>query len=86
MDLTYSPEHEELRATALEFAQRTVAPGLRERDEQARPDESLYRRMGDEGYLGICIPEQYGGLGQDYHSLAILSEAFEYVDSSARVR
>jgi alkylation response protein AidB-like acyl-CoA dehydrogenase len=41
--------------------------------------------MGEEGYLGICIPTQYGGLGMDYHALAIVSEAFEYVDTSARV-
>ncbi len=85
MDLTYSPEHEELRSTALEFARRVVGPGLAERDEAAKPDESIYRKMGEEGFLGICIPEQYGGLGLDYHSLAILSDAFEYVDTSARV-
>lgn len=85
MNLTYSTEHEELKAAALDFAQRNVAPGLQERDEKAEPDPAIYKKMGEEGYLGICIPEQYGGLGQDYHSLAILSEAFEYVDTSARV-
>ena len=85
MDLTYSSEHEEFRKSALDFARRVVEPGLRERDEQAKPDEAIYRRMGAEGYLGVCIPERYGGLGLDYHSLAILSDAFEYVDTSARV-
>lgn len=85
MDLTYTAEHEELRKGALEFAQRVVGPGLAERDAKAMPDETIYRQMGEEGYLGICIPEKYGGLGLDYHSLAILSDAFEYVDTSARV-
>ncbi|MCZ7644255.1 MAG: acyl-CoA dehydrogenase family protein [Planctomycetota bacterium] len=85
MDLTYTPEHEELRANALDFAKRIVEPNLRERDEKAEPDPAIYRKMGEEGFLGVCIPEQYGGLGLDYHALAILSEAFEYVDTSARV-
>lgn len=85
MDLTYTAEHEELRRGALDFAKREVEPGLRERDELAKPDPAIYRKMGQEGFLGICIPEAYGGLGLDYHALGILSEAMEYVDTSARV-
>ena len=41
--------------------------------------------MGEEGFLGASIPKKYGGLGLDYHTLAILSEEFEYIDSAARV-
>lgn len=85
MDLTYSAEHEEFREGALDFARRVVEPGLRERDQEAQADEAIYRKMGAEGYLGVCIPERYGGLGLDYHTLAILSDAFEYIDTSARV-
>ncbi|HEY3324055.1 MAG TPA: acyl-CoA dehydrogenase family protein [Planctomycetota bacterium] len=85
MDLSYNDVHESFRQAAREFAARVVAPGLRERDEKAAPDESIYRKMGEEGFLGCCIPEKYGGLGLDYHTLAIASEEFEYIDSSARV-
>lgn len=85
MDLSYNADNEALREGALDFAKRVVEPGLRERDENQSPDEAIYRAMGKEGYLGVCLPEQYGGLGMDYHSLAIVSDAFEYVDTSARV-
>jgi len=85
MDLTYNADHESFREAAREFAVRVVAPGLRERDADAKAVTSIYKKMGEEGFLGCSIPTQYGGLGLDYHTLAIASEEFEYVDSSARV-
>ena len=85
MDLTYTADHEEFRQAAREFANRVVAPGLRERDEKAQPDLNIYKKMGEEGFLGCAIPKKYGGLGLDYHTLAIVSDEFEYIDSTARV-
>ncbi len=85
MDLTYSADHDSFREAAREFAARVVAPGLRERDAEARVDETIYRKMGEEGFLGCSIPKKYGGLGLDYHTLAIVSDEFEYIDSTARV-
>ena len=85
MDLTYNTDHESFREAARDFAQRVVAPGLRERDADAKADPEIYKKMAAEGFLGCSIPEKYGGLGLDYHTLAIVSEEFEYVDSSARV-
>ncbi|HYG78527.1 MAG TPA: acyl-CoA dehydrogenase family protein [Planctomycetota bacterium] len=85
MDLSYNADHESFREAARDFAARVVAPGLRERDEKAEPDLNIYRKMGEEGFLGVSIPKKYGGLGLDYHTTAILSEEFEYIDSAARV-
>ena len=85
MNLAYNADHDSFREAAREFAARVVAPGLRERDADAKADASIYRKMGEEGFLGCSIPRQYGGLGLDYHTLAIASEEFEYIDSSARV-
>ncbi len=85
MNLAYNADHDSFREAAREFAARVVAPGLRERDADAKADASIYKKMGEEGFLGCSIPQQYGGLGLDYHTLAIASEEFEYIDSSARV-
>src|SRR5579862_2338087 len=85
MDLTYNADHDSFRQAARDFAARVVAPGLRVRDADAKADSSIYKKMGEEGFLGCSIPQKYGGLGLDYHTLAILSDEFEYVDSSARV-
>jgi glutaryl-CoA dehydrogenase (non-decarboxylating) len=85
MDLTLNADHANFRDAARDFAKRVIEPGLRERDAEAKADVSLYRRMGEEGLLGCSIPQKYGGLGLDYHTLAIVSEELEYIDSSARV-
>ena len=85
MDLSHSEETNELRRAAADFAKHRVAPNIREKDEHAQVDVGLYREMGKEGFLGCCIPAKYGGLGLDYHSLAVASEEFEYIDTSARV-
>src|SRR4051812_2483227 len=85
MDLTYNSDHESFREAARDFAARVVAPGLRERDQEANADPAIYRKMGEEGFLGCSIPKKYGGLGLDYHTTGILSDEFEYIDSSARV-
>lgn len=85
MDLTHTADHDNFRAAARDFAKRVIEPGLRERDADAKADVSIYKKMGAEGFLGCSIPQKYGGLGLDYHTLAILSDEFEYIDSSARV-
>src|SRR5204862_2445710 len=50
--------------------------------EHIRP---LLKRMGDLGFLGICIPAKYGGAGMDYLALAVVCEELERVDSALRV-
>ena len=37
----------------------------------------LLRRMGELGFLGICVPAKYGGAGMDYLALAVVCEELE---------
>jgi glutaryl-CoA dehydrogenase (non-decarboxylating) len=85
MNLTYNSDHDIFRLAAKDFAAKVIQPGLAERDAQAKPDPNIYKLMGEQGFLGCCIPAEYGGLGLDYHTMALVSEEFEYIDSSARV-
>jgi glutaryl-CoA dehydrogenase (non-decarboxylating) len=90
-----SEEHELLRRTVREFAEKEVAPFIREWDrsgaehgegpetrEHLRP---VLKRMGELGLLGICLPQKYGGAGMDYLALAVVCEELERVDSFLRV-
>ncbi len=90
-----SEEHELLRRTVREFAEKEVAPFIREWDrsgaehgegpetrEHIRP---VLKRMGELGLLGICLPQKYGGAGMDYLALAVVCEELERVDSFLRV-
>jgi glutaryl-CoA dehydrogenase (non-decarboxylating) len=70
---------------AREFAEKEVAPHIRENDEKGFFDRRLLDRMGELGLLGMCLPEKYGGGGLDYISLAVASEELERVDTSLRV-
>lgn len=85
MDFELTNEHLLIANSAKEFAKREIYPGLKERDEKATPDYTILKKMGRDGFLGICIPKKYGGLGMDYISLGLLCIEFEKIDSSARV-
>ncbi len=84
MDFDLSPEQEQIRKLAYDFAQREIAPGARERDRgQIFPTEIL-AKMGPLGLLGGPVPEEYGGMGVDYVSHAIITEEVGRADSSVR--
>ena len=80
-DMFLSDEHELLRKTVRDFAEKEVAPNIREWDRsgaQAEGPEArehirpLLKKLGDLGFLGICIPAKYGGAGMDYLELAVV--------------
>lgn len=68
-----------------DFAEKEIAPFIREWDEKSHFEPAVLRKMGEMGILGISIPEKYGGGGMDYNSLAIVCEELERVDTSFRV-
>lgn len=68
-----------------EFAAREAAPHIREWDTKQNYSRDIIDKMGEAGILGLPIPEEYGGLGLDYISLALACEEMEYVDTSLRV-
>jgi glutaryl-CoA dehydrogenase (non-decarboxylating) len=88
-------EHELLRRTVRDFAEREVAPHIRDWDrsgaEHGEGPETrthitpILKRMGELGLLGICLPQKYGGAGMDYLALAVVCEELERVDSFLRV-
>jgi glutaryl-CoA dehydrogenase (non-decarboxylating) len=85
MDFALTEEHQMVRKMVREFAEREIAPFVKEQDRKQEFDRGLLTKMGRQGILGICIPVKYGGAGMDYISLAIACEELERVDTSARV-
>jgi len=70
----FTDEHEQLRESISNFAVKELAPHADEWEETTFPD-SVFRRMGELGFLGLDKPEQYGGQGGDYFSAMVLAEA-----------
>ncbi len=67
------------------FAEREIQPHIAKWDEEAGFDPEVLTKMADQGILGLCFPEKYGGGGMDYISLALACEELERVDTSFRV-
>jgi short/branched chain acyl-CoA dehydrogenase len=85
VDLDLSPEHELIRSTVREFAERRVAPAAEELDREKRFPYELVAELAELGLMGMTIPEEYGGGGTDTLSYAIAIEELTRVDSSVAI-
>ncbi|CAN5236724.1 acyl-CoA dehydrogenase family protein [soil metagenome] len=85
IELELNDEHKALKQTVREFVAGEVAPYIKEWDEKAHFERSVFGKMAELGFLGVCIPEQYGGAGFDYISLGIVCEELEACDTFLRV-
>jgi butyryl-CoA dehydrogenase len=84
MDFDLTPEQQEIRKLAHDFADKEIAPGARERDRGEIFPKDVLAKMAPIGFLGGPVPEQYGGMGLDYISHALITEEIGRVDSSVR--
>lgn len=85
MDFSLTPEHEMVVRMVRDFAEKEVAPYVKEYDRAHQPFVRAIERMAELGILGICIPVRYGGQGMDYISLGLACEELERVDTFLRV-
>ncbi|MGD8632446.1 MAG: acyl-CoA dehydrogenase family protein [Anaerolineales bacterium] len=85
MDFGLSEEHKMVQKMVRDFAQKEVAPVIKEADRSAEMAPNALKRMGELGILGVCIPVRYGGQGMDYISLGLTCEELEAVDTTLRV-
>src|SRR3954452_7978664 len=69
----FTEEHEALRESIRAFVDRELAPHAEDWEETTFPD-SVFRRMGELGFLGLSMPEAYGGQGGDYYCNLVLAE------------
>jgi glutaryl-CoA dehydrogenase (non-decarboxylating) len=81
-----SEEHRLLERSVSEWANREVAPYIRDNDRNHHFDRArILGGMAKLGLLGVSVPQEYGGAGMDYICLGLASEELEYVDTSLRV-
>jgi len=69
----FREEHDRLRESIRAFVLKECTPHAEEWEEQTFPD-SIIRRMGELGFLGLSMPEEYGGQGGDYYANLVLAE------------
>jgi alkylation response protein AidB-like acyl-CoA dehydrogenase len=84
VDLSLSDEQRLISETARKFADEVIVPRVRDNDRAQRFDSDLARRIGEMGYLGAPIAEEYGGRGLDHVSYALIVEQVGRADSASR--
>src|SRR5689334_20869921 len=85
MDFAITSDQQALLDMAADFARNEIAPHVEEFERNERFPRELAVRMGEVGLLGGTIPEEYGGLGLDHVTLALLLEELAYFDVTAAV-
>ncbi|MFC6707146.1 acyl-CoA dehydrogenase family protein [Flexivirga alba] len=84
MDLSLTPDQVEFRKLAREFLETEVVPHRQEWDRVEAIDPKIIPMIGEIGFLGLTIPEEYGGLGGDYVTYCVGMEELGRADSSVR--
>jgi butyryl-CoA dehydrogenase len=81
---TLSQDQDLLRRTVADFVDREVVPHRIEWDRAEQVDRSIVPRLGGLGFLGLTIPEEYGGTPADHRAYCLLMEELGRGDSSVR--
>ncbi|MEA2437959.1 MAG: butyryl-CoA dehydrogenase [Thermoleophilaceae bacterium] len=84
IDFELTDEQRLIHETARDFTDKEIVPVARENDRNERFDTDLVKKLGDMGYLGPIVSEEYGGRGLDYRTYALIVEEIGRGDSSAR--
>ncbi len=79
MDFDLTEEQQQIRDLARDFAARELAPHALEWDEAAHFPRDMFNKMGEIGFAGMLIPEEYGGVGADTLSYILMLEEINKV-------
>jgi alkylation response protein AidB-like acyl-CoA dehydrogenase len=84
MDLSLDDDQRNFKKLAREFLDHEVVPYRTEWDRAESVDTAIIPKLGEIGFFGLTIPEQYGGMGGDYITYCIGMEELGRADSSVR--
>ena len=85
MNFDLGTDQQEIKDRAAEFADEEVAPRATELDrDDLVPFETL-EKLADAGFMGLCLPEAYGGAGMDFLSFCLLIEEISRADAGVGV-
>lgn len=82
MDFKLSEEQELVRENMREFGKTYVDPIAVEIDENSRFPVEVIKKLGEDGWMGMPIPQEYGGAGTDYLTYTIAVEELSYCCAS----
>ncbi|MFI5863300.1 acyl-CoA dehydrogenase family protein [Streptomyces sp. NPDC051546] len=84
MNLELSEEQSAVRDLARAFTEREIVPYAAEWDRAESVDRAIVKKLGSVGFLGLTVPEEYGGSGGDHLSYVLVTEELGRGDSAVR--
>lgn len=83
-DFSYSEDQLAVKKLVRKFVDKEIMPYIGKWDIEQHFETSILDRLAELGLMGVCIPEQYGGQGMDYNTLAIVCSELERGDTAFR--
>ncbi len=83
-DFSYSEDQLAVKKLVRKFVDKEIMPYIGKWDIEQHFETSILDRLAELGLMGVCIPEQYGGQGMDYNTLAIVCAELERGDTAFR--
>jgi alkylation response protein AidB-like acyl-CoA dehydrogenase len=81
MNFELSTQQQETKERAAQFADREVAPYAAGLDLEDRFPAETFEKLAATGFMGLCVPEEYGGTGADFLSYVLLLEEISRADA-----
>jgi alkylation response protein AidB-like acyl-CoA dehydrogenase len=85
MEFELSPDQREIQTVAREFAQAEIEPNAGDWDRAHGFPRELFGKLAELGFMGVCIPEEYGGAGADFLSYILVLEELSRADAGVGV-
>ncbi|AOR25534.1 acyl-CoA dehydrogenase [Formosa sp. Hel3_A1_48] len=82
MNFEFSEEHKLIADSARDFAEQFIRPHIMDWDEAQHFPKEVLHKAGEMGFMGIFIPEEYGGSGLGYHEYVAIIQEISKVDPS----
>ena len=81
MNFDLTDEQRGIKERAAEFADRKIAPYAAEFDREDRFPAETFEKLAEAGFMGLCVPEEYGGAGMEFLSYALMLEEISRADA-----
>ncbi|PWB26809.1 acyl-CoA dehydrogenase family protein [Flavobacterium sp. HTF] len=82
MNFDYNETQSMIAQSIKEFAEKNIRPNIMEWDEAQTFPIPLFKKLGEMGFMGVLVPEEYGGSGLGYHEYITVVEEISKVDPS----
>ena len=82
MNFDYNEMQSMIAQSIKDFAEKNIKPYIMEWDEAQIFPVNLFKKLGEMGFMGVLVPEEYGGSGLGYHEYITVIEEISKVDPS----